>query len=234
MIACQVLPLGANAGRLRVEIIESPALAPGLEAAVQERWTQMLTGNPRLFDGRTLSFHCFDERTAVITACVNPYRFLAVQPQVRTGVTQLGVTGLLTCGQGAERCVLLARRGRDTRLYSGRWELAPSGGVDAPPVGVCQLTLDDLREHLRREVEEELGLTIPWLDASALALCHDPAAPSVDVVFRIHISGKVNPTALNWEYDGFRWLPVRDLSHALTTIDLIEPSCALLGSLEDL
>lgn len=229
MSACRVMALGAAGERLRVDILGPRVQTAEIQPAVEERWRAMCAANPRLFDGRMLSYLGFDEAAASITACVASYKHLAVQPQVPTGVTQLGVTGVLTQGKEKDRRVLLARRGRGTLLYPGRWEVAPSGGVDAPPSQIRQLTIANLREQLRREVHEELGLIVAPADATPIALCHDPVAPSVDIVFGLHISGGVEPAELNWEYDDLRWLPLCDLPHALASIDIIPPSRALLG-----
>lgn len=233
MSGCRVIGLGDAGKRLRTQIVRSRTLPSALEPAVDARWHTMRSGNPRLYDGRTLAYLGFDEVETAITACVAPYRYLAVRPHVPTGVVQLGVTGVLTRGEGQERCVLVARRGRDTLLYPGRWELAPSGGIDAPPDDVGELSLDDLREQLRREVREELGLAIAPADAAPLALCHDPVAPSVDIVLALHVGSEPEVCAMNWEYDDLLWLPLRERPLAIASLDLIEPSRAVLGILCD-
>lgn len=232
MSASRVIRLGRSGERLRVKIVEPVALSAALELEVEQRWRALCEGRPRLFNGRTLLYLAFDQREATITACVAPYRHLAVQPQVATGATQLGVTGLVTQGEGDDRRVLLARRGPDTLAYPGRWEVAPSGGVDAPPDGVRELTIDDLRLQLSRELHEELGLHIAASAAVPFALCHDPAAPSVDIVFSVHLEGDRQAAVQNWEYDDLRWLPLRGGAAALASMDLIDPSCALLAALE--
>ncbi|MCL4222140.1 MAG: NUDIX hydrolase [Phycisphaerales bacterium] len=231
MSANRVIRLGGCGERLRVQIVEAAPLPEDVEQAAERRWQALCEGNARLFNGRTLAYLDHDQSQASIRACVVPYRHLAVQPQVATGATQLGVTGLLTRGEGEARRVLLARRGPDTRLYPGRWEVAPSGGVDAPPDGVRHLTLDDLRRQLSREMREELGLHADASAAVPVALCFDPAAPSVDVVFSVHLEAEPDAGRLNWEYDQVRWERLRGVERVPGSLDLIEPSRALLEAL---
>lgn len=230
MSGCRVIPLNAPAESLVVQIEPEPAhpLDPGLEATIDARWRDMCAGNPRLFDGRILAFQRFNAERNVVLVRETSYRRMAVQPQVSTGVTQLGVTGILVCGDAERRRVLLGRRGPQTLLYSGRWELAPSGGVDAPAPGVTQLRVDDLRRQLAHEVHEELGMGLGDSRPQPVALCHDPAAPSIDVVFQIDVDEAALRTTLDWEYDDLLWLPLRELGQSLAKLDIIEPSVALL------
>lgn len=230
MSGCRVIPLGERAESLVVQIDpkRTHTCDPSLIARVDARWQEMRTANPRLFDGRILAFQSFEARPTVVFAREASYRHMAVQPQIPTGVTQLGVTGILTCGAGDEKRALLGRRSSQTLLYPGRWELAPSGGVDAPPIGVNQMRLDDLRRQLANEVREELGIAIDPQRLRARALCHDPVAPSIDVVFELDIEDRELPIRLDWEYDDLLWLPLCELPRHLATLDVIEPSVALL------
>lgn len=237
MTASRVIPLGPDAEYLRVVI--APAADSGESASsppveqTEARWSELCAHNPRLFDGRILAFVDYDSRANVVHARTESFKRMAVQPDVPTGVTQFGVTGLLTSGQGDGRRVLLGQRGRETFLYPGRWELAPSGGVDAPREGVRELSIEDLRRQMEREVHEELAIVADGLHATPIALCHDRAAPSMDVIFAIQLDPGEQPTAHDWEYADVCWMPLRDAGAALSDLDAIEPSRAVLNWFAD-
>jgi len=219
-----VIELGKSAAQLRVEI--DPPRAHGAEAQIDRRWSELCAANPRLFNGRILAFLGADLGANVIRARVDEYKRMAVQPEIDTGVIQFGVTGLLTAEK--PRLVLLGKRSGQTHVHPGRWELAPSGGVDAPDDHRRTLLIEDLHRQIAREVAEEIGSSVP-MRARPIALCHDPVAPSTDVIFDIALDAPV-PPAGNWEYDELAWVPIDNLAFELRArnIDLIAPSRAVL------
>jgi hypothetical protein len=222
-----VIPLGPAAERLVVEIDYVPPLVP--TPAMNERWEQLAAANPRLFNGRILAFLRRDGDR--IHARVESYQRMATQPLDEHAMTQLGVTGVLTApGPTGTRAVLLGRRSASTHVYPGRWELAPSGGVDAPPPPVRRLTIADLRRQLGRELAEETGIDPAGLHMTPAALCHDPGAPSMDVVFRVELPA-IPPRHATWEFDDFAWLDTARLPEQLAARSLTptDPSTALLA-----
>jgi 8-oxo-dGTP pyrophosphatase MutT (NUDIX family) len=224
-----VIDLGDDASRLVVDIDPgSPAAtSPELDA----RWEALTAGNPRLFNGRILAFLHADLASVRLRVCVDEYKRMAAQSRDGQRLTQFGVTGVLTApDQAARPCVLLGRRSAATHIHPGRWELAPSGGVDAPRPGTTQLSIAQISAQLERELAEETGVTIDGLAPNPIALCHDPDAPSMDVIFRLELPAMPIKHKTTWEYDQLVWVPIEPLKDELDArnIDLIAPSTAVL------
>jgi hypothetical protein len=227
-------PAGAPVA-VRVEV--GPAAGAegsgGRDAAVEAEWARMRRDNPRLFDGPVLSVVRMDVGSGIVCRR-DTYRRLVVQPVVPTGVEQLSVTGVIVGPDGSgQEAVLLGRRGRGTRMYGGMWELAPSGGLDPPAPGRAELSMDDLRAQLLRELREEVGgpLACSLADARVAAVLHDAAARSYDLVLRCRAgrAADAHGPAERWEYDSVRWLSLAgvagfDRGHAA---EIIPPTRAL-------
>src|SRR5262245_13445545 len=125
-------------GELTVTV--SREAPPSPSGAVTARWEQLCRENPRHYDGPLLSVVTFDPERGEMLCRRDQYQRLAVQPQVATGVHLLAVTGVLVATDGGgRRYVLLGRRGKQTRVFGGMWELGPSGGVAPPPANVQSL-----------------------------------------------------------------------------------------------
>ena len=111
-----------------VPLIERlPADATAWSEQHETVWKTMLDANPRLHDGPIWSV--VEADAARLTVRADRYKRLAVQDDATIGwlgVRQLGVKGLVI---GHDRAgtprVLLARRGSETRIYAGMWEIAP-------------------------------------------------------------------------------------------------------------
>lgn len=147
------------------------------------------------------------------------YKRLAVQPRVDTGVMQLGVTGVLEARDAADRPhVLLGLRSRQTRVFGGMWELAPSGGVDPPGLTQTSMEWMDLWRAFESERREEIGGVITPSPTPPAALYRDDAGSSLEVVFHVPIGTPVDTQAgemrgaAAWEYDAVRWTPVDQLA----------------------
>jgi len=224
----QVFELGPNADALVVEIDQGPP-APAT-AEMERRWASLSSQNSRLFNGRILAFLEADATGQRLTARVERYKRMATQTIDGDAMTQLGVTGIVTApGPDGSRRVLLGKRSADTHVYPGRWELAPSGGVDAPEPGVARLSIADIRRQLERELVEETGVEPGGLTMDPVALCHDPGAPSMDVVFRIDLDALPARHA-TWEFDELVWFEVDGLGEAMASrgVEPTDPSAALL------
>lgn len=211
------------------------------EAAVERRWEQMCRHNPRLFDAPILSVVRMDAGREIVCER-SSYKLLAVQDEVSTNVEQLSVTGVIVGqmkgtgvgGLATTDYLLLGRRGARTRIYGGMWELAPSGGIDAPEARstLCQ---GDLIEQLQREFEEETGSHAKLSGVRVAAVCLDVVAHSYDVVFAcemplddVAVGLDVNPE--RWEYAGLRWVPVGRLREfdRENAAEIITPTRAMM------
>jgi 8-oxo-dGTP pyrophosphatase MutT (NUDIX family) len=227
--AATVIDLGDDASRLIVEIVLGTV--PETSAELDTRWNKLAARNPRLFNGRILAFLHADLASARLRVRVDEYKRMAAQSPDDRHLTQFGVTGVLTApDQTARPCVLLGQRSDATHIHPGRWELAPSGGVDAPRPGTTQLSIAQISAQLERELAEETGVTIDGLAPNPIALCHDPDAPSMDVIFRLELGTMPVEHKTTWEYDQLVWVPIDGLKDELDarSIDLIAPSAAVL------
>lgn len=242
-----VWDLRGAAAALRVEHAGS---APLVEApAAAAAWADLRAANPRLHDGRVVLVHDAEPPTGRLRAAPGDFRTLAVQhhPAVGDcGVRALGVKGVLI-GEDArgEPRVLLARRGSQTRVYGGQWEIGPAGMVDGPAIDRLQrhgLELPDLAGIVLEEGHEELGADLAAAcDPPVSAfLLRDDIAFSFDVIFALRWRAQVAPKAglcaaagCAWEYVGAAWLSRADLGRFRQTCPgaLTPPSEAVLHAL---
>lgn len=227
---------------LTIDILPTPASWPGgVRDLVEARWAAMLQENPRLYSGPLLSVVALDLDHGVIHTVRDEFKRLAVQPQVKTGVQILSVTGVITARDTANRNhVLLGRRGRGTRIYGGMWELGPAGGIPPPHASTTTLTEADAVRHLAEEAEEELGLKLELgLGMGQVPSPHratlKPTPPVVNVIVRDTIAHSDDLTILlahdepgsmerlaaelaqsrathAWEYEETRWIALAELA----------------------
>ncbi len=238
---------------LRVEVSDA---APVFSAAQREQtelaWTRLCAGNPRLYSGPVLAVVSIDFERGVFHCRRDEFKRLAVQPEVRTGVHLLSVTGVLTARDAAgRRHVLLGRRGRQTRVYPGMWELAPAGGVPPPHASRGDLGEEDVVAQLLDEGEEELGLRFERARVRPPCLiARDLIAHSDDVTLEIvhdepgsmeRLGEAMDATrgAHAWEYSQTLWVPLDtirqfDAAHADEIIITTRASFRGLGWIEDL
>ena len=205
---------------VRIGVSPVPPLVPCGEAdQTEQRWAAMVTDNPRLYSGPLLAVVSIDFDDGMIHTRRDEFKRLAVQPQVRTGVQILSVTGVITARDQAGRAhVLLGRRGHGTRIYGGMWELGPAGGIPPPHPSTSTLTEMDAARHVLEEAEEELGLTLDAGRVRPVALLvRDTIAHSDDLTFVVaheeHGSLEVLQSRLAakqathaWEYEETRWI----------------------------
>ncbi len=212
----RLLPLPDAAVRIR--IAPEPESAGGWDDPaskadeIERRWADARADNPRLRDGEVLSVGAIDPGAGLIHTSRSTYKRLVAQnATLDLGVRMLGVKGLLIGRDthGVEH-VLIARRGGDTRVYGGMWEIAPAGGVSVPPRSVAELGPEVLRDTLADEAHEELGLDLDVSAARPVAVVRDDVARSVDVIVRLDwpsSGGIIDPRASvctlgrdDWEY----------------------------------
>lgn len=228
--------------------LDAPArrLDPVARQRLDALWTRETERNPRLFDGPVLSAVEVDAVSGHIRCRRATYRELVAHPIVDTGVLQVSVTGVCVSQRGGMDRVLLGRRGRETRIYGGMWELAPSGGVDPPTrrssEDAAEMSGRDAWRYLMLEMEEELGAEL-WLTESIeptapMCLCADEHARSLDIVFQVVIDdadadavgSDRSGVSAAWEYEAVRWVgrdEVKDFD-ARHAAEIIGPSRAIL------
>lgn len=210
----------------------TPGADPG--AAADSAWAQMCAENDRLHDGPILAVRSIDGAASTITCARSRYRELALQhhPAVGDrGVRMLGVKGLITGRDRAGReHVLIARRGPQTRIYGGLWELCPGGGVDVP-ADASTISHDDLARTVVHEAEQEMGVKLAAADCRPpAALVQDDTAFSLDLIVPVAWPGTVDPRrglcaadGCEWEYLDAAWLALQEVGafaaancHAIT------------------
>lgn len=218
----------SHATTLRVEVVP-PAPAPP-SPAMQEAWRRMTGSNPRLFDGPILAFADADLARGVVRAQPSSYMVHATGEATQTGARLLSVTGVLLMRVGDERDrVHLGRRSPHSHTYPGQWELGPSGGL-APPTSGNSLSFKDILAELSREIHEELGTSLTFIDACAVALCHDSVARSVDIVILTRVMTPPDPIPVaddRWEYQDTVWVSIENLPAFLDSNHAIEPTRAI-------
>jgi 8-oxo-dGTP pyrophosphatase MutT (NUDIX family) len=211
---------------------ETPEPSP----AVAEHWQSLCRDNDRLYDGPILSVVSLDIPHAHIHARRDRYSRLAVQPQVKTGVRLLAVTGVLTaCDQGGREYVMMGKRSDKIHAYPGLWEFGPAGGMAVPPVTIDRFGMELLGAHLKDEIMEEAGVDISLSTMTPCALVRDHLAMSDDVVIRCDL-GVLDDAAqvpnANWEYTQVRWIPLDALPNFLAGPEqFIPPAPALARAL---
>ncbi|MGD9690048.1 MAG: hypothetical protein AB7K52_10385 [Phycisphaerales bacterium] len=228
-----LVPIQPGRGRgVRVQV-RAAGTAPPLPAAGAERWAKLVDANPRMFDGPILAFESFDGASGVIDARHDRFARVAVQDEtLDLGVRLLGVKGLIVArDQRGATHVLIARRGRQTRIYADMWEIAPAGGIDPPgadadPGGMTELNIERLVATLMEESEEELGIDLHACARGTpepVALVHDELARSVEIIMRVDWREAIDPSRLpgtcpasgrgvggGWEYSDAAWLAQAD------------------------
>ena len=185
-------------------------------AAVEARWSELCAANPRMFNGPLLAVAGADLPSGVIECRRDDFKHLAVQDRVKTGVEILAVSGVVIASDRAGReHVLLGKRGRQTRVFGGMWELGPSGGMPLPREGVSEIGLADFGAHLAEEMREEVGLDLGGAACACVGFCRDFVAHSLDVMLRVEVSERVEDLVTrerDWEYEDVRWLAIDEIA----------------------
>jgi len=206
---------------------------PDRHASIQAEWSAACKKNPRLFDGPILAVTAMDSAAGVIDA--RPERFAHVvctRPRRAIPTTILSVTGVIEAMHKGSRCVLLARRGAQTRSYPGQWEFAPAGGlhpVEAPAV----LTIQHVLDTLAAEFAEEVGIAAKLQHPRPIGLIADASASSVDIVVRASVDAAESEFRIAgdhaWEITEARWVPTEALPSFLASArgGVIEPTITI-------
>ena len=227
-MSIEVLTPPSGVRSVRVEVLNA---APATQdPAVERRWAEMLSANPRLFDGPVLALDQLDLGAGIARCRRESYKRLAVGRETPGGIEQLSVTGVLTRRDaGGKDCVLLGRRGEQTGMYGGMWELAPSGGLD-PPVSAV-LSWDEIVEQLQAELADETGLREPITGPRLVCAVRDAVARSADLVIGGVLEGVSGVHSGNWEYPESAWMPVSEVRAFCEREPVIGTSLAVLSLL---
>lgn len=204
---------------LRIHLEPGPP-ADDADARTAEAWDRFTAENPRLFNGPILGLSALDLDTGTLRARRETFRrFMTGE-----GVELLAVIGVVVARrEGGGVCALMGRRGRQTRMYGRRWELAPAGGIDPPhDADARTIEREALLAQLAEEMREEVGLTARVRSARLVAAVRNPEARSLDLVVLIEPEDSVEALRARareqtWEYERMLWLPVRRAEHFVRT-----------------
>jgi len=178
----------------RLRIMASPDRPPlksDLETRVQSLWefeSKRRAGS--LFNGRFFSIDEISQDS--ITGVFVEYRwFIAQQRQPdlfeRLRIRPLAVSGMVESTDG----LIFGRRGNELTTDAGKWELAPSGGLDSDSC-LPDHTVDYMRQFFS-ELSEEVGIEPDQITAtSPLTLIEDEMTHVFDlaVAARTHLRTK--------------------------------------------
>lgn len=216
-----LLPGGRLAARLEAGAHRTP---PDAVARSDREWERLRAGIPTLFDGPIIMVEQWSPERAALVCRRASYKPFAVGVRRRSDapiVWLLAVTGLVVSrGEEGEESILFGRRGGGTWLYLDQWELAPSGGLQLPPLFESgEIPRGAFVRQLRAELGEEAGINLADdAAASLVGVTVDPAVNSLDVVVRIEVSkeaaaGEAPPSIVHakGEYAEVRWVRRSDL-----------------------
>ncbi len=206
---------------------------PERSSAIADQWSNACIANPRLFDGSILAVRAFDGAGSRIDAYPERFAHVVCPPPSRVmRTTILSVTGVIEAVLNDQRCVLLAKRGSQTRSYPGMWEFAPAGGLH-PADNSAVLSLEDVLKTLNAELSEEVGIDRDITNAQSIGVVADVQASSMDIVVRAAIPGSAPKITIHgehaWECADARWVPIEKLDMFLKSADggVIGPTWAI-------
>ncbi len=188
-----------------------------------------------LFNGTLLSADLIE--SGEISGRVVEYRYFYAQQQnhklkERLGLRPLGVTGVMISPEG----ILFARRGARVFQDPGRWEVAPSGGVEQESFTASGFA--DLEEQVFRELEEETCIDrLHITSVSQFAYMQDTDTGVTDVVFLLHTSlrGKdimeITSAAPRNEYSEFSVVPVGTMAAFCRENAVVESTSLIVENL---
>jgi len=169
--------------QLQIVARSRPApLDSDLEREVQVIWESETHGDRTMFNGAI--FNVTGIGRSEIQGYFVEYKWLAAQrhrPRLfdRLRVRPLGVSGMIESPDG----VIFGRRGRHLGSEVEKWELAPSGGLDAG--ASCEHGIVDYMHQFLDELGDEIGLSeSDILDAVAFTLVEDPESHVFDLGIR--------------------------------------------------
>lgn len=196
-------------------VVREAAVPPVNDDLVDAAWQELVSTNPRLYDGPILVVERIEG--PVIYVRRDRYRTLATASMLNRSVRALGVQGVVIGRDSTGKAHLLCgHRSPDTRIYGGMWENAPSGSVTLQE-SVTELRVPDLTQVLLTEGLEELGFDFSNAAVRSLGVLDDPFARSLDVVLELDLYDAINPRVAmcvyaadrRWEYIDSKWIALR-------------------------
>lgn len=168
------------------ELAEVPAkpVTATIRRRIDEIWDREREGNPGLlYDGQLLSYQ--EERGGRLVCTFVPYRRFVAQvrePELYTvlQIRPVAVSGVLRCRDG----IVLGKRSEGLFGAPGKWEFAPSGGIDAQArVGARRVSA---QTQLYHELEEELQILPRSVRTiRPLAIADDAESNLIELIFTI-------------------------------------------------
>ncbi len=158
-----------------------------------------------------LAFTGLDPSTGVISASVEQYKHHAVRDSIDLDIKLLAVTGVLVAQDAdGQSKFLIGKRSPSTHRYGNQWEFGPCGGIDVPGLNIESMDFDAIVRELGREAMEEAGIDLSRTTSSPIALVHDDAVGSVDIVIRVELA-QIPPMESSWEYVDHSWVTLAQL-----------------------
>jgi hypothetical protein len=157
-----------------------PSLDADVEASVQALWeTELAHQDSALFNGKLFSINKLGSDHIIGTFV--EYRWFIAQrrrPELfkDLGVRPLAISGMIESVDG----LIFGKRNQGLATAGGKWELAPSGGLDIDTcLHGCSV---DYMAQFFRELEEEIGILPTQLSGAApFVLIEDPATHVFDL-----------------------------------------------------
>jgi hypothetical protein len=231
-----------DARGLTIAVDDAPARQQpdSLRRRVDELWARACAENPRMFDGPLLAVDSFDPARGRMSCRRDTFRHIIARPSVDTGVELLAVSAVVVARDRAGReHAFIGRRGVQTRIYGGLWELGPSGGITPPAQGVREIGMEGVLAQLDAEMGEEAGLSIAGAETSIAGFVRDHIAFSLDILVSVRPSEAIEELAQRgashtWEYAESHWIPVDEIGafdreHAAEIIAPTRAAFRLLG-----
>lgn len=193
-----------------VEIVDSQEelqLSDAVKTQIEKIW-QIEAAKRNLFNGSVLSSLSFDSQQ--LRGMFVPYKYFIAQlkdPALKPilKIKPVSVSGLTLIGDN----VVFAKRSPFVTQFQNYYELAPSGGIDLECVQGNQI---DLRGQIKKELEEELGVSPRRVKAiKFFALIYDKEVESIDLCAEI----RINPFAMHSqarEYSQIITVPASELT----------------------
>jgi len=205
-------PFVGRAGTITFHEQNKPLnLKPEQELVVEQCWKDAQTRNPTIFDGKIVSYagHAQDNSTLRIDYFITSYKYELAQlnnPHIHLGIFPLAVSGMIVDPQ---KNTLLGRRAETVTQYSGRYELAPSGGISADKTAQGTILF---KEQLAQEFGEEIGMSPSCIESiTPLGLVFEKDYGVYVIANIITIHEPLAAPPLRKEYSAWKVLPCADV-----------------------
>ncbi|EKD42472.1 MAG: NUDIX hydrolase, partial [uncultured bacterium] len=173
------------------------------------------------------------DKINIVAHFVEYKTFLAEQkqPDLKLGITPIGVSGIIVLKEATNQYVFFARRAPHVTEYPGFLELVPSGSLDEGCVDASGIVY--YQSQLLREFVEETGLPQEYVkDISGFALVLDTNHHVYDICCEISLEAKKEFILKEFssdEYNDPAFVAMNDLDHFIkSNCDSIVPTSLAL------